>query len=185
MIRYKKLAGIILVVILFLIWGYFVWDMNVRYPNPEEKVLRPGEQALYQGLTLYAGDIEVYTREEFEELYEYSSGSDENGTYIVAEAVLENNTEETIALSENQPLYWVVEVGYKCHNASEYVSFQILNKEYSSITVLKPGDVMELKIPYYINPIAATYDVIRKEDIRIVYSYYPTKNYILLNGQEE
>lgn len=185
MIKYRKPAGIILSIILILVWGYFVWDVNVRYPNPEEKIIRPGETGLYKGLNFQAGNINIYTKSEFEKLYDFSSGEDEDGTYIVAEAVFENKTEETIVLSEDQPLYWPVEVGYQRGSNIEYGSFQALNRNYSGNTVLKPGEKMEVSLTFYIHQSALAYDEIKREDIRIVYSYYPTKNYILLNGQED
>ncbi|MCI8365890.1 MAG: hypothetical protein HFG34_13240 [Eubacterium sp.] len=182
MINYKKYTILILAVPVFLIWGYLVWDINDRYPNPEEKILLAGEQARYQGILLTAGDIKIYSSAEFDALYDYSSGDEKIGTYIVIQAELKNDTEETIILSENQPLYWIAEVGYRCSNAVNIDTFQILNKDYTGMVLIEPGEVFKVELPYFIYSINASYDVIKKQDIRVVYSYYPTKNYILSKG---
>lgn len=183
MIRYKRIILIVLIALLFGLWGYLVYDMNVRYPNPEEKILRNGEQTLYKGLTLTAGDISVYSRKELEERYDYAGVESTDGTYILAEVTLENNTEDKIFLSGDQPLYWVAEIGYLCCNGINMGLSQFFKTDYN--IMLNPGESTELILPYYIFNINGTYDQIKKEEIRIVYSYYPTKNYIVLEPQEE
>ena len=82
MINYKKMAVILAGIILTGIWLFFTIDINRRYPNPEEKQLKTAEKGYYKGMELEVGEIELYTKEEYENRYGVAASMTEPGTYI-------------------------------------------------------------------------------------------------------
>jgi hypothetical protein len=178
MINYKKIAGVMAGILIFGVWGYFVHDINTRYPNAKEQELRNGKQGMYKGLVLSAKNIEVYTKEAFEDKFNYTGGKSDEGTYVLAYLSLTNDTKETIVLENDQPLYWIAEVGEKTSNACDYDAFQKLNGSYD--VLIDEGETLNIRLPYYFMNQMIDYKDVIEEQIRIVYSYYPTKNYMIM-----
>lgn len=65
---------------------------------------------------------------------------------------------------------------------SDLEVFLALNPDYSSS--IPAGEKMELKIAYCILNEYMTLEEIQNTDIKIVYSYYPTKNYFFYPAEE-
>jgi hypothetical protein len=183
--RYKKI--IIFIIILLWIAGSAaqIWRINSLYPNPEEKPAVKGESVLYKGLTLTAGDVEVYTWEELQEVYPDWQGGffiqDEESTleqynYIIFNITLTNETEEKISFGKEGTDMWVMESGL-VHNGSDYFAYMSLNPHIMG--QFEPGDTETLKLPYSILREYKSIDELKSDGIKLVYSYYPTKNYIL------
>lgn len=180
MINYKKMAVILVGIILAGIWLFLTIDINRRYPNPEEKQLKAAEKGYYKGMELEVGEIELYTKEEYENRYGVAASMTEPGTYITVNLTLKNNTDQAVLLDKEGPVMWLLEVGNLYHNSCIYQDFISLNGENRGI--MEAHSSWELTLPYFVYSESVLYDRLKKEEIRIVYSYYPTKNYIWKEG---
>ena len=143
-------------------------------------------------MKLTVGDVEIYTTKEFIEKYpnvqsEFDFLGDNyldslNYSYVIANITVENDTENIIKSGKiDRITSWVIETDMK-GNGMDMFSFMALNPD--SDGSFAAGEKQELKLPFYVSEEWTEYEKIKKEDIKIVFSYYPTKSYILYEGEK-
>lgn len=192
MIRYRKIIIGIGAFILLVCSVLKIYDINKTFPNTEDKAYRTGEETRYKGLKLTVGDVEIYTTKEFIEKYpnvqsEFDFLGDNyldslNYSYVIANITVENDTENIIKSGKiDRITSWVIETDMK-GNGMDMFSFMALNPD--SDGSFAAGEKQELKLPFYVSEEWTEYEKIKKEDIKIVFSYYPTKSYILYEGEK-
>lgn len=189
MMRYKKII-IGTVALLFLAVSVFmIYNVNSVFPNTEDKAYRTGDETRYRGLKLTVGEIEVYTEEEAVEkypaikdtqLYETDKGK---FNYVIANITLENDTDDVITFGKFGSVgQWCIEAGLE-GNGMSYFDFLALNPTYhKSFSV---GDKQDIILPFTLSKKWITYEELKKEDIKIIYSFYPEKIYILYEGKKK
>ena len=182
--------------VLFSIWGYYTWEINAMYPNPENIPVQQGETFTYKGASITATDMQVYQFDELmtaypdlsnaydimgEEGYTQKESAKENN-YFTATLNVENNSNEVVTFSKESILYWVIEIGVE-RNSADFFYFQTLNPSYTS--KLQPGEHEEVILCYGILKDYLSFTDIKNSDIKLVYSYYPTKNYVLRKANDK
>ena len=188
--RYKKIIAGVVILILFICSVFMIYNINSVFPNSDDKVFRTGDVTRYRGLKLTFGEIGVYTKDEMIEKYPaaannyfpVSDDTDDNN-YVIAIITLENDTEETISFGKfGSVTGWAAEAGLNS-NGSDYNKFIVLNTTYSS-TFLS-GAKQEIILPFAFPKYWITYDELKKEDIKIIYSFYPSKCFVLYEGKKQ
>lgn len=196
MIRSKKLIMILMILLIFGIWVYMVYDVNHRFPNPVNIACEPGETAGYKGVTLTAGEIEIFSYDEALEHYPSladaykslgtdSTDSSENArnySYVLVHVCLENTTDNTISFGKESIILWTMEAGTH-QNGTDFFQFTILNPEYRGSVAAH--ETIDLILPYGMSLNYMSLEELKSSDIRIVYSYYPTKNYLYYQSAME
>lgn len=193
--RYRKWVILIVCLLLFGVWAYFVYDVNERFSNPENRIVEQGQTASYKGLTIAPGEVEILSYQEMVERYpDFDSTYDEMGEeaeetihemahyhYILVHLSIENPTDEKISFGKESITLWPIEVGVQGNGMDPFM-LMYFNPGYDgSFTA---HEKMDMILPYTIYTEYLTLEEIKKEDIRVVYSYYPTKNYIFYEGGE-
>lgn len=186
--RYKKIIIVVVVLVFFLVSIFMIYNINTVFPSAVEKAYRVGDTTRYKGLKLTVGDVEIYTEEEIMEKYpDIQSGLEkeryvnDKSTYIIANFTLENDTDEAVSFGKlDHILYWVIETNMDRNGASP-LFFQ-LNPEFDSS--FSSGEVQEIKLLYQISEVWTSYEEIIHSDKKIVFSYYPTKSYLLYKGEK-
>lgn len=189
--RFRKIVFVLVLTVILIFWGHGVYRINHAYPNPENKEYKEGEVTSYKGLQMKVGALEVYSPQQLEEAYPdikayYDEKPEEReyaqaNTWFVVQVVLENTSEEDITMYYSSVNYWTVEVG-TVGNGSSMEEFMVLNPQYSN--TVRAGEKMEVLVPYNIGKEYITMEEIEDEDIKIVFSYYPTKSYMLYKSDE-
>ena len=112
--RYRKWVILIVCLLLFGVWAYFVYDVNERFSNPENRIVEQGQTASYKGLTIAPGEVEILSYQEMVERYpDFDSTYDEMGEeaeetihemahyhYILVHLSIENPTDEKISFGK-------------------------------------------------------------------------------------
>lgn len=182
---FKRIILALTVLILTMVCGYMIYRINIMYPSPENVAYQPGDTAKYKGMFMHMGEIELYDSEEaaktYPELADLIRGETEQKNWFIVNLELENSTEQKISFGKESIAMCVIEVGLES-NGIGFQEFMALNPDYKSS--LEPGESMQVKLPYsiwekYISP-----EEVENTDIKLVYSYYPTKNYILYSAEE-
>ena len=189
MIRYKKIIIGIIVLALFSCSVFMIYNVNSVFPNTDEKIYRTGDETRYRGLKLTVGEMNIYTEDEFAEKYPDTKDINEMfnyenaKNYVVVNITLENDTDENIQFGKfGSVTGWVVETCMNANGIDNFV-FSVLNPSYSRLIL--SGAKKEIILPFEIPEEWATYDELRESDKKIIYSLYPTKSYILLEGEEK
>lgn len=186
---YKKIITGIVVFMLLICSAYMIYNVNSVFPKADSKAYRTGDETRYRGLKLTVGEVEIYTQEELEEKYpaikninpEFKNVGVNN--YVIANITLENDTDETIELGKfGSVTSWVIET-VLYGNGINYFTFLELNPSYS--TSFSTGQKQELILPFCVGEGWATYDELMQGNIKIIYSFYPTKVYILYEGKSK
>lgn len=180
-----KITGMTLAVVALISGILMIYQVNQTYPNPQHEVIRPGEIAKYKGLVLYAGNIEVYETGEVKTVYTDVDEElfEEDAYWVIINVELENQTEEEIKLTKERLTDWRLEAGVHMNGISAG-AFMQLNPDFHSDW--KAGEKQSVKLPFSIwkKSLEQTGQVMKETDIMLVYSYYPTKNYILYEAKE-
>lgn len=196
MMSYKKIIIAVPILIFFAVSVFMIYNVNSVYPNAEEKAYREGDVTRYKGLKMTVGEVEIYTEDELIEEYadidingklttegyivegEHIS----EGTYIIVNITLENDTDETITFGKLDDIYyWITEVGMTANSTFLRLFFEINPVIYSSFSA---GDVQEMKLLYRMDERNISYEQLKQNDIKVVFSYYPTKEYLLYEGEK-
>ena len=187
---YKKIIIGIAALELLSCSAYMIYNVNSVFPNADSKAYRTGDVTRYRGLKLTVGEVGIYTQEELEEKYpdvkniDSSFQYDGNGNYVIANITLENDTDETVELGKlGSVTGWVIETDMY-GNGMSYFTFLELNPSYGGQSFSK-GQKQELILPFHLGEEWITYDKLTQEDIKIIYSFYPTKAYILHEGKSK
>lgn len=189
---YKKIIIAVTALIFFIVSGFMIYNVNTDYPNAEEKAFKVGEVTRYKGLKLTVGELEIYTEKELIEKYEDTNIAEQiikgnldaaESTYIIANVTLENDTDETITFGKLDSLgYWIIEVGMTSNGT---LNFQyVINPNWDSLKSYSVGEVQNVKLLYCLTKNKISYDQIKQSDVKIIFSYYPTKNYLLYEGEK-
>ena len=185
----KKNAVLFLTSILFALWGYFTYDVNRRFPNPENIKTEQNETVDYKGISITAKEIEIYRYEQLiehypqlESVYDLLGGEEKesNNCYYIVTVVMENRTKKIWNQGKESVVEWMLEVGEE-YNGVDFFAFSELNWDYHK--TMEPGESQEIKLPYSIREDYITLEEAVKEDKKIIYSYYPTKNYFFYPGE--
>lgn len=187
--RYKKIIIGIAVTVFLICSVFMIYNVNSVFPNTDDKAYITGDETRYRGLKLTVGEIGVYTREEFIKKYPAGAGNygpiseyTEGHNYVVANITLENDTDETISIGKfGTVTLWQIEADLN-GNGISYGKFMVLNPTYS--VSFPSGTKQELILPFVIAEEWNTYEELKQSDIKIIYSFYPTKSYILYEGEE-
>ena len=163
-------------------------SLNKALPGPEDKPVTVGEKFIYKGLEGTAGDVEIYNKEEMQMAYPdielEVDGLDDShisdSTYIVANVKMTNNTQDTVYMGKTGVAQWILEAGLNSNGVDAYI-FSSLNPDYSS--TFQAGDSEEIKLVYTIWSDYMTKEELEKSPLKVVYSYYPGKNYIYYEGK--
>lgn len=187
--RYKKIIIGIAVTAFLICSGFMIYNVNSVFPNTDDKEYMTGDETRYKGLKLTVGETGVYTREEF--IKKYPAGAENYGpipeyteehNYVVAEIILENDTDETVSIGKFSTVtFWQIEADFN-GNGMDYGKFMVLNPTYS--LSFQSGTKQELILPFMIPEEWISYEKLKQSDIKIIYSFYPTKCYILYEGEE-
>lgn len=187
----KKVFFFLFLGILCIVWGYRIYDINKRFPSPEEHGVQAGETFIYQGLEITAiGNKEVYTLEEIENIYGLgdvlptgsleSIKSSECLYYVCTDIEIFNPSSEEVSFEKGYaPMYWPYEMTAS-FNGMAYEPYMGFNYEFHQ--VLKPKEVQNLKLVYQIIDSTKSREDILSETVKIIYSLYPEKEYIELGG---
>ncbi len=186
--RYYKWLICGAVVLALAAGGVRIASINKVFPSPENKVYREGETFHYKGLEAKAGEVEIYNREEIKVAYPgidmedevLENGQTEEVTYIVANVEISNKTENTISMGKTGVAQWILEAGLYA-NGADYTSFLSLNPSYSR--TFYAGDTKTIKIVFTIRNEYMTKRELEETPLKVVYSYYPSKNYIYYEGK--
>lgn len=184
----KKNAMIFFLCLLFILWGYFTYDVNRRFPNPENIKAEQNETVDYKGISMFAKDMEIYPYDrlmerypQLEQVYDLMEVEDEkNDIYFIVPVTIENRTKDVWKQGKESIGEWVLEVGEES-NGVDYFYFLEMNPDYHK--TLEPGESQNIIIPFSINEDYLTLEEAVSEDKKIVYSYYPTKNYLFYPGE--
>ena len=181
MMYYKKIIIGAAVLIFFAFSVFMIYNVNSVFPNAEDKAYRTGDEIRYRGLKLTVGEIEVWTQEEFQEKYHAIQKNDSDCNYVIAKITLENDTDKIIKFGKfGSVTHWVIETGIN-GNGMDQLLFIELNPSYA--TSFSSGQKQELILPFYLSEEQITYYELMQEDKKIIYSFYPTKAYILHEGR--
>ena len=194
----KKIIAVVTVGILLFVASFVqIYALNKNFANPENIPLEKSETSFYKGLKITPTDLCIYTWDELNEKYpawaecyifqntfesiedesEDKGGKDIN--FILCKVEVENDTEYEIELVKDKFLYWIIEAGYVV-NGMDPMTYEALNDE--ETCRFNPGDVKTVYLPYQIWKEDLPTDELKKTDIKIVYSYYPTKNYLFFKS---
>lgn len=163
-------------------------SLNKALPSPEDKPVTVGEKFIYKGLEGTVGDVEIYNKEEMQTAYPdielEVDGLDDShisdSTYIVANVKMTNNTQDTVYMGKTGVAQWILEAGLNSNGVDAYI-FSSLNPDYSR--TFQAGDSEEIKLVYTIWSDYMTKEELEKSPLKVVYSYYPGKNYIYYEGK--
>lgn len=194
MIPYKKILAVIISLVLIGVLGYYIYDINAMYPNPKNIAVRQGQSFNYKGATVETTDMQVYGFEELIKEYpeletaydvmgeegEKQKKSAKDYNYFCVEMNVRNNQSQTINFVKEGITNWVMEISTYA-NGMDYFYFQTLNKNYKRI--LEPGEMEQVFLCYGILDGYVSLQQMKADDIKLVYSYYPTKNYVLKEGE--
>ena len=103
-----------------------------------------------------------------------------DSTYIVANVKMTNNTQDTVYMGKTGVAQWILEAGLNSNGVDAYI-FSSLNPDYSR--TFQAGDSEEIKLVYTIWSDYMTKEELEKSPLKVVYSYYPGKNYIYYEGK--
>ncbi len=193
--RCKKVMIGCIVLLVFCIWGYFVYRVNAEYPNPKHKAYEAGDVTQYKGLNLTVGSAEVYSYGEFVNAYPqvksaYDKFGEQGGALrndmmkyniVVAHATLENPSDRTIDLGKERVTSWKLEVENESNGCSQF-EFDVLNPTYS--TTVKAHEKQDVIFVFSLLDEFLTLEELKCEDVKIVFSYYPTKSYMLFKAAD-
>ena len=188
----KRNVGIFIAGILLLVWAYFTYDVNKRFPNPKNISLKAGETTDYKGIKLSAGEeIEIYDYDglvkqypQLELVYDLMEDEKEmagDAYFFLAPVTFHNPTKQEWNMGKESIIMWVLETG-NTNNGVDYFVFSELNPDYSG--TLEPGETMEIKLPFSITKDYITMEKAMKWDKKIIYSYYPAKNFLYYPGEK-
>lgn len=189
MMRCKKIIIGTAAVIFLVVSVFMIYNVNSVFPNTEDEAYRTGDETRYRGLKLTVGEIGVYTEEDAVEKYpaiedaQFYEGTDKGRyNYVIAKIVLENDTDETVTFGKFGSVGdWAIEAGLNGNGMDMFI-FLALNPTYHKSFL--SGDKQELILPFGISKEWITYEELKKEDIKIIYSFYPKKIYILYEGDK-
>lgn len=183
MIRFKKIMIILIICVLTTVCIVRIYHINNRYPDPENIAVRQGETTIYKGMKLTAKELEIYTEKELLDKYPKLADSWERNedtkaafTYIIANMNLKNESQQDISLGKSSITHFFLEINNVEGNAVSQGDFIILNPDYKN--TFQAGSESDIKLVYEISDMYMTYNEIKGSRIKIVYSYYPTKNYL-------
>lgn len=187
----KKHIGILGVAVLLAVWAYFTYDVNHRFPNPKNISIESGESTNYKGIKITPGEIEIYDYDglikqysQLEMLYyimDYEQESAKDSYFFLVPITMENPTTEPWSIGKESIVMWVLETG-TTHNGVDYSSFSELNPDYDGN--LEPGESQEITLAFSIHKEYMTRQEAMKWDKKIIYSYYPTKNFLYYPGEK-
>lgn len=183
--RYKKMLAVILPLICIACIAA-IYNVNYVYPMPKDIFYTEGETAVYKGLDITIGELELYQNEQVQTVYPEiysgfdSSGKDTDTNIIIANIKIKNTTDRKISLGKESITIWPVEAGY-VGNGIDLSCFMMLNPEYTGS--FEAGTELEVKLVYPIADRYLSWEKLNNSDIKVIYSYYPTKNYILYEAK--
>ena len=185
-------------IVLICVWGSMTYRINKAYPNPENIPVKLGERTKFHGAFLTGESAEVLSPEEMLENYPQLTDTYEimgeeiskemlqdfqQYNYMLVKVKLVNGTDCDINFGKNgDALYWIFEEGRES-NAQEMFLFQTLNPEYSG-SGIKANSEQEVILVSSIMKMYQSLEELKKQEIKVVYSYYPTKNYISILPEE-
>jgi hypothetical protein len=195
MIRYRRIILSVVLIVIIGVWGYFTYNINKSYPNPKNISVRQGEEFKYKGADITVDEMNVYTFDELIKKYpELQTAYDVMGedgenqkkeakkfNYFVSIMNVKNNQSKTINFGKESIPNWVMEISPYA-NGMDFFYFQTLNEGYTK--VLDSGEMEQVILCYGILDEYVSIEKMRSSDIKLVYSYYPTKNYVLRKGGE-
>lgn len=182
---YKKMLVVILPFICIACIA-MIYNVNRVYPMPKDIFYTEGETAVYKGLDISIGEIELYQNEQVQTVYPEiysgfdSSGKDTDTNIIIANIKIKNTTDRKISLRKEGIVTWPVEAAY-VGNDVDLSCFMMLNPEYTGS--FEAGAELEVKLVYPIADRYLSWEKLNNSDIKVIYSYYPTKNYILYEAK--
>lgn len=188
----RKIYIFLLFLIGIICYVYFVYDINKRFPSPENYVVKEGESFLYQGIYMDVEKHEFLTYSQLNEKYHPVEAGvledlfyeKKNGYYLCQYLKIHNTQNEEIDLKSAYDIgNWCYE-SRKDYNGMTFVGCVMdgeLTVEKGGISV-QPGESKEVMLCYYIGREGKDIKTVKKENFKIVYSLYPTKNYILVKG---
>lgn len=201
MTRFKKMILIVFCLLVLGsaggVWGYMVYMVNQNFPAAENIAITEGEEGRYKGLRLTAGEMEIYDYEEAVSKYpalisSYDSMETEgtavledmkNYYYVFVHMNIRNTMNQTLDFGKESILYWPIEVGSVISNCMDMFQFTQLNPMYSRS--FDENEELDMVLPYAIYKEYISLEDLKQSEIKIVYSYYPTKNYMLYQEAEK
>ena len=195
--HFKRIMTLAAGIMLIGVWLFLVIRINTIYATPKEYPVREGEECKYRGLTITVGDIHFCTYDELIEMWQELKVSDDmsemvqalmmseedarRSYFITIEYDIENRTNEVLSTTNGkESMNMVIEVGASA-NSSQYSFGKILNKNMTDF--FQPGEKYHVRQVYSFYDVLSA-DLIKKSDIKIVYSLYPTKNYFYYPADE-
>lgn len=189
---YKRFSIIFIIAAAVGVWLYFVADMRQKFPNPENIAVMPGEEGVYKGAVIYSEDIHICDYDGLLELYPelgeetgsidmpYMMESRETArqkTYIAVEYVLENRGDEEVQLlhPKENLINMVIEAGAYT-NGADYAFAKRLNPSLGRS--LGAGEKQQIRLVFSFFEFNLSIEEAEQSDIRLVYSLYPTKEYL-------
>lgn len=184
----NKITYISLSLFVFFLWGYFVYDINVAYPSPQNIVYKENQSFEYYGMKVTAGALEICNYDEIcnkiDGYKEYTKDDRimQNSYYILVNIHVENPSVQDISLKNTGFTYWMIESGNCANGVSQEMIYMV---DYSN-DVYKAGSNMDIELPFYIykeNTTAKSKEELLEQGIKIVAGYYPDKEYIFYGGK--
>ena len=192
---YKRKWIILLISgILLVLWGFFTYDINQRFPNPENIGVKQGETVDYKGIKLTAGEIEIYDGQELLKHYPEVENVDDyvddeeleyknrnKDCYFIIHVSMENVTDNVWEAGKEGLVTWTLEAGNHAQGVG-LEDFLCINPD--SRSTLEPGEKQDLKYIYRMPEEWMTVEEAGKVDKKVIYSYYPSKNYLYYPGED-
>lgn len=187
---YKKYIGVVILLAVIGLWAYLVMDVNRRYPKPENIRVQSGETISYQGIKVIPGEMEIYDYQslirQYPRMKAMGRSVDEelishDECYFIVPITIENIMESRWESTGTSLVSWVIETGSTA-NGMDYFAFKEMNPEYDGI--LEPGESQKISLIFSIIGDYITMDQALQWDKKIVFSYYPNKNFLYYQGQD-
>ncbi len=190
MIYIKSNSKIIIaigVICVVTIIGLMIYNINTKYPNREVKPVYLGESNDIDNLEVRLKEINVYNSDELLNVLQSMLIPDEynqimlnnlsNYNCVMVELEVTNNLEENISFNAMEKFCkYTLEVR-DYYNNGDNVLFKSVNSNYDG--VIETNTIESIKVPILIHNSYISFEEIKSEEIRLVYSYYPEKCYFV------
>ncbi len=174
-------------IIICSIWGYLVYDVNKRFPEPKNYVGQLNETIDYYGLSAVLKNVYYYEFDELLKIYpelkndlNRTWGEDlsyfYDSTYVLVELYLKNSAKNLVNLGdlEKTPERMTLELGAYSNGCASFI-YSCINKEVNNIFEQNTERVVYL--PFSIYKQYMDMEEIKTYDVKICYQFYPEKRY--------
>lgn len=175
------------ILLLISVWGYFVYDVNNRFPSPKSVVYSKGDTIDFLNLKIMPLGIKTSSSQKIAEEYPdlqstlgqlYSDDDYKDSEIIIADFEVSNPTAQDTRI----PLFdMMLELGSYGTDSDYGLYLESIDND----NTIKAGETRQVQLSFVVKKEIIDKYHLKENEIHIILSFYPYKQYIKYNWEEK